>query len=105
MSNLLKISEKYQLKENENNIEEKEEESKEEENLIVEEKKGEVKEIILKEDKLLKEFKKKLGLYNKDSFKQFMKNHKNITINATKELENANYGLWYNSSDHSKMNI
>jgi len=91
--------------EDENNIDEQEEESKEEENVIVEEKKGEVKEIILKEDKLLKEFKKKLGFYNKDSFKQFMKNHKNITINATKELENANYGLWYNSSDHSKMNI
>ena len=70
-----------------------------------EEKKLELKEIILKEDELLKEFKKKLEISNKDSFKQFMNKHKNITVNAPKELENANYRILYNSSDHSNMDI
>ena len=70
-----------------------------------EEKKLELKEIILKEDELLKEFKKKLEISNKDSFKQFMKKHKNITVNASKELENAKYSILYNSSDHSNMYI
>ena len=83
----------------EDNINEQEEESKEEE------KKLELKEIILKEDELLKEFKKKLEISNKDSFKQFMKKHKNITVNASKKLENAKYSILYNSSDHSNMDI
>ena len=69
-------------------------------------KKEEEKEIIvMEEDELLINFKKILGLSNKNIFKKFFIKHKAKTVNASKKHENKSYGIFYNSSDHRLMTI